>query len=72
MKVSCVQMMVNCERAAGQRSVEGQFRSGSLDRAVGEGISVVILRVRGQGEVGRDLGELRAACAKGGVGRGQA
>ena len=41
---------------------------GSLDRAVGEGISVLILRVRGQGEVGRDLGELRAACAKGGVG----
>lgn len=45
---------------------------GSLDQAVGEGISVVILRVRGQGEVGRDLGELRAACAKGGVGWGQA
>lgn len=32
MKVSCVQMMVNCERAAGQRSVEGQFRSGSWRR----------------------------------------
>lgn len=69
MKVNCVQMMlVNCERAAGRRKV----LRGSLDRAVGESISVVILRVRGQGEVGRDLGEPRAACAKGGVGWGQA
>lgn len=65
-KVNCVQMMVSCERAAGQRKVLGC----SLDQAVGEGISVVILRVRGQGEEGRALGEPRAACAEGGVGWG--
>lgn len=66
MKVNCVQMMlVNCERAAGRRKV----LRGSLDRAVGESISVVILRVRGQGE--GSWGTESCLCkGRGGVGAG--